>query len=109
MENKILNDLSFSMRAGKLVIGFDTVKKTVLEKKIFLLITAKDVSDNTKKEIDFLAKKHDMPYIIIDVSMDELWYLLGKKGGIIGVTDKSFTDKILASYNFSILQQEDCQ
>ena len=109
MASKLLNDLSLAMRARKLLIGFDTVKEALEQDKIFLLISASDLSDKTKKELAFLGERYGAKHITIGAAMDELWYLLGKKAGVIGVTDKAFSEKILSSNNLSLKQQEDCQ
>lgn len=82
--------LTLAQRAGKLVFGFEPAKKAVFDGTLVLLITASDISEKTKKEVLFLADRYELPHIILDAKIDELWYMLGRRAGVIGLTDEGF-------------------
>lgn len=94
MNSKVLQDLSLIKRAGKLVLGFDVVKASLADQSAFLLVTANDLSEKTKKEVAFLKDKFNIPHITINHTLDELWYVLGKRVGVMSVTDKGLSEKI---------------
>lgn len=92
---KVLQDLSLAKRAGKLVLGFDVVKASLEKSTAFLLISAVDLSEKTNKEVAFLQKKFNINHITINHTLDELWYILGKRVGVMSVTDKGLSEKII--------------
>lgn len=83
-------------RAGKLVMGFDVVKTSLQKDEAFLLLLAFDVSEKTKKETEYLSKTFSCPLIILPESytLDALWYAIGKRVGVMSVTDEGFANKI---------------
>ncbi|MEG2429093.1 MAG: ribosomal L7Ae/L30e/S12e/Gadd45 family protein [Oscillospiraceae bacterium] len=98
MINKILQDVSLCKRAGKLVLGFDVVKTALQKEEVFLLIMANDLSEKSKKEVMFLSNKYQQEVVIAPATLDEMWYLIGKRVGIIGVNDKGLSEKIMIDY-----------
>lgn len=97
--SKVLQDISLAKRAGKLVLGFDVVKASLQNGTALLLITANDLSDKTNKEVAFLLQKFNIAHITIEHTLDELWYILGKRVGVISVTDKGLSEKIMNDNN----------
>ena len=53
MENKqkLLSAVSLCRKAGKLVMGFDAVRESVMSGKAWLVLLAADVSDGTAKRM----------------------------------------------------------
>lgn len=92
--NKVIQDITLCKRAGKLVIGFDVVKESLIQKTAAILIMANDISPKTQKEVRFLSEKYQTELIEINQTMDELWYVLGKRAGVFSVTDKALAEKI---------------
>ncbi|MEG0692506.1 MAG: ribosomal L7Ae/L30e/S12e/Gadd45 family protein [Oscillospiraceae bacterium] len=95
MNSKVLQDISLMKRAGKLVLGFDVVKASLQDNTAVLLVTASDLSPKTNKEVAFLKDKYNIPHITIRHTLDELWYVLGKRVGVMSVTDKGLSEKII--------------
>lgn len=89
--------LSLCLRAGKLVMGFDPVKEAVLKGKACLLAASLDASQNTRERMRSLAEVHGLPLILLDESLDDLWYILGKRVGVLGITDSALARKVAAS------------
>ena len=47
-----------------------------------------------KKEIDFICANQKVKRTTIPLKMDEIWYVLGKRAGVIAITDDGFADMI---------------
>lgn len=92
--NKVAQDLSLCKRAGKLILGFDVVKKSMQDQTAELVVIAKDLSQKTRKEIEYLSEQLDVPVLAIDFTLDELWYLIGKRVGVMSITDYGLSEKI---------------
>lgn len=93
--DKVVQDIALCKRAGKLILGFDVVKKSLLDKTGKLIVIANDISPKTLKEVEFLSMKFGVKHVTLQATLDELWYILGKRVGVMSVIDKSFSDKIL--------------
>lgn len=94
MKEKITQDITLAKRAGKLIMGFDVVKEAMKTKTCKLLLLSEDVSEKTRKEVLFLANKYEMEIVFIDLTLDELWYLVGKRVGVMCLNDDGFANKI---------------
>lgn len=92
--DKVISALSLSKKAGKLILGFDVVKESVQNRMAKLIVLASDVSFKTKKEMDFICTNHGVKRIVIPLKMDEIWYVLGKRAGVIAITDDGFANMI---------------
>ena len=96
MNDRLLSFLGLCKRAGKLISGADTVAKAVIEKKAILVLAADDLSPNSRKEAAFIAEKHGVPLRTLTRSKEELSFALGRRCGIVAITDSGFADKILS-------------
>lgn len=92
--NKVIQDISLCKRAGKIIMGFDVVKESLINQTAELLVVANDVSPKTMKEVNFLSTKYGVELIVIEATLDELWYILGKRVGVLAITDKGLGEKI---------------
>ena len=86
---KALGTIGLCRRAGKLIFGFDAVKDEVIspKSKISGVIIADDLSDKTKKEVNFICNKHNIPVCAPGVTMNEIKGVIGKFTGILGILD----------------------
>lgn len=89
MDKKIAT-LTMAKRAGKLIVGFDQVVKTLETQQAVLLLTASDISAKTDKEVNFLAEKYNVRRISLGATIDELWYLIGKRAGVMSLIEEGF-------------------
>lgn len=92
MNDKTKGLLRIARKAGLLIIGYDNIIKT--KKPVYLLITAKNVSERTKKNILQLDKER------IDTNLDkiELGALFGAgEVALTGVTDEKLAENIKKS------------
>lgn len=83
------------MRAKRLAFGFDTVKAATERGEVFLLLTAAGLSPKTLKEVRFLAQKWSVPCLPLPHTIGEMAGVIGRKTGVIGVTDQGFAAKLL--------------
>ena len=86
--------LTLSKKANKLMMGFDVVKEAVLNQTAKLVLLTNDVSPKTRKEVAFLCRNQSVKIVTLPYQMDEIWYLLGKKAGVMAITEAGFATKI---------------
>lgn len=92
-------------RASLLIMGFDVVKKSMQDGSAELIIVASDLSPKTLKEVIYLSSQFEIEVLTIKQTLDELWYILGKRAGVLSITDYKLSKKILAEAK--IQQQEE--
>lgn len=97
--NRFDSTLSLCMRAKRLTYGFDTVKAAVECGEVFLLLTASDLSSKTVKEVRFLAEKRSIPWLPLPHTLEEMPKVIGRKTGVVGVTDQGFAAKLNLAHN----------
>ena len=85
---KALSALGLCKKAGKLVIGFDAVAAAIAQSKVKLLATTQDISPKSAKEIIRLADQHNINHLRLNAGMDDIKRILGKKAGVLAITDE---------------------
>lgn len=93
MKNRLLSTLGLCRKAGKLVWGFDAVAQCVQRDAQIVLFSA-DLSPKSAKEMSFICEKHNVPTITAPVTMDEIWFRVGKRAGILAVTDRGLAHTV---------------
>ena len=101
MENKngtrLVGMLGFAMRAGKVMIGTDTVCLGMRKRgNIKLVLLAADASDGTTKKLTFKCEYYKLNIARLDIPASELGRLLGKTyaPAVIAITDDGFAREI---------------
>lgn len=94
MNDKLLSIFGLCRRAGKLIIGADPVTDSVLKRKAFLVVTTKDFSNNSKKNILKATEGTSVKVLEINRTKDELSFAVGKFCAVVAVEDKGFSNKI---------------
>lgn len=92
--NKLASMLSLTKKAGKLVLGFDVAKEAVEKKNAGLVLLAKDLSPKSRKEIVLVCEKSGARTKDLPFTMEELWFLVGKRAGILAVADEGLAKKL---------------
>jgi ribosomal protein L7Ae-like RNA K-turn-binding protein len=97
MTNKqqILNLLGLAMRAGKLVLGTDSVLSAIRDQKVQLVFFPNDGGQSQAKKFQDKARTYEVP---LDQSFtrDELSQAIGANRAAIGVADRGFGRKLKA-------------
>lgn len=91
--NKVYSMLGIGRKGGFVTIGFDAAVLQIQNNKSFLVITASDASDKTKKNIKYICDKYNCKYI--EFGEKEI---LGKNLGRKAVSVLSVNDKNIALY-----------
>lgn len=94
--NNILGTLGLCRRAGKTIFGFDAVIDEVKSPKgkAYGVIMAKDLSEKTKKEVLFYCGKYNVPAETVNVTLEEISGVMGKRTGVIAILDKGLFNSV---------------
>lgn len=93
--NKLASMISLARKAGKLALGFDAAKEALQKKKAGLVLCAKDLSPKTRKEIVLVCEKNQCAFSDVPFEMDEIWFMIGKRTGILAVCDENFAKQLM--------------
>lgn len=105
MKNNLLSVLGLCRKAGKLALGRDAVAEACASKTASLLVCAQDLSAGSRREIDRLSERHRLPIHTLPHSMDEIWHAVGKRAGILAVTDPNLARALRSA--LSVLHEEE--
>lgn len=86
--------LTFCKRIGGLSLGYDAVKTAVLTGKARLVLFAADLSPKTRNQMEYLCRSFEVAVAVLPYTMDECWYLVGKRAGILAVEEAAFAQKL---------------
>ena len=78
MHEQLVRVLGVARKAGRLCWGFDPVKAG-LDKNIQLVLFASDLSEGSRRRMARLAANSQVPCLDAGLTMDELWYYIGKR------------------------------
>lgn len=96
MSNSLLQLLGIARRAGKLALGGDAAGEALRGKRAGLVLLASDLSPRTARAVSAAAEQSGAKAVAIRPAMDELARAVGKRSGVIAVTDRGFAEKLLA-------------
>ncbi|MCR4601056.1 MAG: ribosomal L7Ae/L30e/S12e/Gadd45 family protein [Clostridia bacterium] len=87
--------LGFARKAGKVVSGYHKCLDMLKKNRIKLIITAEDVSQNTKDKFSHLCETRDIPFGVTG-TIESLSLITGNDGrGVYGITDANFAQAII--------------
>ena len=95
MNDRLLSFLGLCRRAGFLIWGADAVERAIRERKALLVLCTADLSANSAGDAAFAAERAGVPQRTLSCTKDELGFAIGKRCGVVCVTDRGFADKIL--------------
>ncbi len=93
--SNVLGTLSICRRAGKLILGTDEAKNSCRRGESKGILLARDLSPKSRKEMQWVCEQNRVPIIELDCDMDEIGISVGKRCGVMSVTDKGFFESIL--------------
>lgn len=94
MKKQILSLLGLARRANRISMGFDASEDAVVKGNARLVLYASDASEKTVKRIRLKCEATEIPLYLLDATMDEVSFAVGKRIGIMTVNDRGFADKI---------------
>lgn len=105
-EHKVLSYIGFSVKAGKIVIGSNSVKEH--RKKMYLIIVCHTAAQGTTEDAVHIAEKRNIP--ALSMQFTELEKAVNKENAkVAAITDKSLSQAIIdcADGNFEYLVRRD--
>ncbi|MCL2076920.1 MAG: ribosomal L7Ae/L30e/S12e/Gadd45 family protein [Oscillospiraceae bacterium] len=95
----VLNNISLCRKAGALIIGFDAVIEAAEKGKAKGVLTTRDLSEKTLKEINFYAEKFKTEICVLpeEITMSQIKKITGKQAGVMAVTDDGLLRVIINS------------
>ena len=87
---QILGLLSLCRKAGRLKLGFDVVKASAMRGEAALVLCSQHVSEKTEKEVRRFCGEWDAVLCQVPYTLEELEYYVGKRAGVLAVTDENF-------------------
>ena len=93
--NKVLSLIGLASKAGRIASGEFSTEKSVKTGKAFLVITAQDASENTRKKFHDMCTYYQVPFYIIG-SKEVLGRAIGKEyRASLGLTDENFSRAVI--------------
>ena len=95
VQTKVYGMLGLSSRAGKIAAGLDATIEAINKSKVYAVILAKDISENTQKKIEKICKEKNIDIIYFG-TIDENSHAIGKENkAVIAIKDENFAEAIL--------------
>jgi len=91
----LLSFLGLCRRAGKMTLGCDVVKESMVKGESVFVLTAQDLSHNTEKDIEKTAQQLGIKVYKLWYPKEELSIALGKYSAVVSINDKGFAKKIM--------------
>ena len=95
-ERRLWSTVSLARKAGKVVMGSDQVNQSVARGVSCLVLLASDVSEKSVYGLKLFCEKRQVPIQTLSTKMDEIWFVLGKRVGMLSIEDKGFAQNILS-------------
>ena len=100
-ETRLLGMLGFAMRAGKLIIGTESVCRAMAKGLPKLVLVSDAASEGTKKKLVVKCEFYGIPHAALPLEAQRLGARLGKTYApmAIAVTDSGFSEEIKKALN----------
>ena len=100
-ETRLLGMLGFAMRAGKLIIGTESVCRAMAKGTPKLVLVSSAASEGTKKKLTVKCEFYGIPHETLPMEAERLGKILGKTFApmAVAVTDSGFSEEIEKALN----------
>lgn len=95
-ESRLWSMVSLARRAGKLAMGYDVVCSSISHGRAKLVLLAGDISEKSRRGVAHLCEEAHVPMRNLQTKMDEIWFTLGKRVGILAVEEPNFAARLTA-------------
>lgn len=92
--DKLMLFLGLVVKAGKMTFGYNLTEADIHKGKCALVLIADDISERTLKNTELLCEKNGIDMVRINRDMDMIADSLGKRSGVLSVTDVNFAKRI---------------
>ncbi len=93
MTDRLLSLVGLCRRAGKIVLGNDSVIDSINSRKAKLVIVASDCSKNTAKGVLSTAHRNNVCAHIAPYTKDDISLAVGKYTAVLSIIDDGFAKK----------------
>ena len=92
--------LGICRKAGKLLIGHDVVKESIISSQAQLVLLSSDAAERLEREMRHACTYNgkNIPILRTACSMDDFVAGVGRKSAVFSVTDTGFATKILQKF-----------
>lgn len=87
---QLLGLLGLCRRAGRLKTGFDAAVEAAKSGEARLIVTARDLSAKSRKELAFKTQNSGAEIISAPVDIEDIARILNRRAGILAVADEGF-------------------
>ena len=87
-DEKLINALSMCRKAGKLVLGFDAVENACVKGTAYIVLTASDASQGTKKRVEYFCEQLNAPHYVMPLTQVQLMQAAKKQTAVFAVVDE---------------------
>ena len=91
LEQRFLSILSLCRKAGKLAVGFDSVKEAVSRGDADRIFASTSLSPKTIKELQFICSRYNAEFISVPISPESFGKSVGKTTGTAAVRDNGLS------------------
>ena len=113
---KVISMLGLARRAGRLSMGHDMAQHALFGHKAKLLLFCSDVSPRLISEFEKTIELHHFKVKVIktDITIDEIYFGVGYKAGVITVDDEfrkknNFSSRTVGYINYLKFNRRKCQ
>lgn len=92
--NRALSMLGIAKKASKIAIGYDPVIEAIMKGNVVLVLFSSDISPKSAKGITLAAEYDGIPVVTTQFTMEEIGFAIGKRSGILGLTDLGIANKL---------------
>lgn len=92
--DKLMLFLGLVVKAGKMTFGYNLTEADVKKGRCALVLVASDVSDRTLRNTARLCESGGIDMIRLNMDMDGVAQALGRRSGVLSVTDVNFAKRI---------------
>ncbi len=110
-ERRFFGMLGFAMRAGRILLGTDTVCDSLKRGNVKLVIISDGASDGAKKKIFRKCDFYGINAVSVDASPEAFGEALGKPYApvVIGIADEGFARELIGTLDGSANKTEDTE
>ncbi len=103
--DKGLQLLSMCRRAGKLRAGFDAVEQAARRREAAAVLLSCELAERTRRNAEQFCRQTNTPLYSIPYTFDDLAPFLGRRAGILCITDAPFAKALVAALSAETVKE----
>lgn len=86
--------LTICRKAGKLTMGLEPARESLLRGEAAGILIASDVSARTRRQALFFSQQAQVPWLPLPFSKEEIGQIIGRGSGVIAVCSDGFFQRM---------------